>query len=171
MRVPLRSKRRKVQIKKSMAAPEGASSQTPSARFEEILTTAGRVKELGIDDGDDEYEDMETITGQFGDANQAWIQSVTSPLQDLYETGTSKVQDETLEVVLPFLEGNPNGFDVNSHGIPKLQREKHAAFLKNALGSYPAAFAAMDASRPWILYWGLQGLTALGYDVSKYKER
>lgn len=29
----------------------------------------------------------------------------------------------------------------------------------------------MDAARPWILYWSLQGLTCLGEDVSKYQER
>lgn len=145
-----------------MANPE-TSSTTPSSRLEEILSTEDRIEELS----DSDYED---ITEEEM-ANAAYIKSVTSPIRDDLQTETSKVQDETLEVVLPFLEGNPNQFELNIFGLPKLQRANHIKFLKQALGDYPHQFAMMDASRPWLLYWSLQGLTALSYDISEYQER
>lgn len=101
----------------------------------------------------------------------AYLESVKIPIVDSFRTDSSEVQDETLEVVLPFLEGNPNDFPLNDFGIPHLQAEKHVRFLKKALGDYPAPFALMDASRPWLVYWSLQGLSALGYDISEFRER
>ncbi|KAF2264712.1 terpenoid cyclases/Protein prenyltransferase [Lojkania enalia] len=146
-----------------------ASSGKPSSRLEELLSSSKRVEDLSLTD--DEYEDMETISTVLESANATYISSVALPLQDLLTTETSEVQDETLEAILPFLEGNPNGFELNSFGIPKLQRKIHIPFLHHALGDYPPQFAAMDASKPWILYWCLQGLTALGCSVDDYRER
>lgn len=104
-------------------------------------------------------------------ANIAYLESVRSPIKEEYETETSKVEEATHQVILPFLEGNPNDFMLNAYGIPKLQREQHATFLKKVLGDYPAQFAAMDAARPWILYWGLQSMTALGLDIHPYQKK
>lgn len=101
----------------------------------------------------------------------AYLESVKIPIVDSFKTDSSEIQDETLEAVLPFLEGNPNDFPLNEHGIPHLQKEKHIKFLKKALGDYPPPFAMMDASRPWLVYWSLQGLSALGHDISEYRER
>lgn len=151
-----------------MAAPQ-TSFQPSSSRLEEILSAPDRIEELS--DSENDYEDMGTITGQHEDANITYINKVTIPVRDTLETETSEVQDETLETVLPFLQGNPNDFQLNTFGLPKLQREKHVAFLKQCLGNYPAQMAAMDAARPWLVYWSLQGLTALGYDISEYRER
>lgn len=151
-----------------MAAPQPQSSQTPSSRLEEILTDTERIEELS--DSENEYEDMGTAT-QEEQANIAYLESVRIPIQDALQTDSSEVQDETLQFVLPYLEGNPNDFPLNIFGIPQLQRQKHVNFLKHALGDYPHQFAMMDASRPWLVYWSLQGLTALGYDVSEYRER
>ncbi|KAF2178280.1 terpenoid cyclases/Protein prenyltransferase [Zopfia rhizophila CBS 207.26] len=151
-----------------MSAPQ-VSSQTPSSRLEEILTPSSRIEELS--DSEFDYEDMDSVAGESVSEQFPRLNLIASPLKDQLVTETSQVQDEALEAILPFLEGNPNDFELNSFGIPKLQRKKHVAFLNHALGEYPPPFAAMDASRPWIVYWSLQGLTALGEDVSEYRER
>lgn len=91
------------------------------------------------------------------------------PVRDSLQTTTSKVQDETVEVCLPFLDGS-NLAKTNDHGLPHLTRHKHAAFLHKQLGRLPGAFIGADASRPWFLYWCLNALRLLGEDVSSYRE-
>lgn len=145
--------------------PQSSQNPSPSARLEEILDEKIRIQELP--DSDHEYEDITPAE----EAHMAYLESVKIPIVDSFRTDSSEVQDETLEVVLPFLEGNPNDFPLNDFGIPHLQAEKHVRFLKKALGDYPAPFALMDASRPWLVYWSLQGLSALGYDISEFRER
>ena len=54
---------------------------------------------------------------------------------------------------------------------PKLNRKAHVNFLRSKLGSYPWYYAAMDASRPWVFYWALNGLALMGRDISEYTER
>ena len=151
-----------------MAVPLRFTTQTPSSRLEEILDDSDRIEELS--DTDNEYEDMGTATPE-EQANIAYLDSVRIPIRDSYKTETLKVQDETHEIVLPYLEGNPNDFTLNAYGIPKLQRERHAIMLKRIIGDYPPQAAAMDASRPWIVYWGLQSMTALGIDIHPYQKR
>jgi protein farnesyltransferase subunit beta len=170
-RVPLRTKRKKVKIQNQMAGTTREDpSQTPSATFEAILTDrTRRIEELS--DAEDEYEDMGPIVSDEEVLNIAYLKSVTCPIRDGLDTESSKVQDETLEVVLPFLEGNVNEFPLNPFGLPELQRDKHIAFLKQTLGRYPAQMVPMDASRPWLVYWSLQGLSAMGHEISEYRER
>ncbi|KAF2642577.1 CaaX farnesyltransferase beta subunit Ram1 [Massarina eburnea CBS 473.64] len=151
-----------------MADAEISPAQSPSNRLEEILDASDRIEELS--DSENDYEDMGSVT-QEEQANIDYLESVRIPIIDELKTETSEVQDDTLEVVLPFLEGNPNDYPLNIFGIPQLQREKHIAFLKQALGDYPSGFALLDASRPWLVYWSLQGLSALYYDISQYRER
>jgi len=151
-----------------MAAPQPQVSSSPSSRLEEILATNARIEELSDSSG--EYEDMGTATEE-EQANMAYLDSVRIPIKDQLQTDSSEVEAETLEVVLPFLEGNPNDFPLNIFGIPQLQRKKHIAFLKQSLGDYPSGFAMMDASRPWLVYWSLQGMSALGHDISEFQER
>lgn len=92
--------------------------------------------------------------------------------QDELESETSIAQQKTQAECLPLLElDNTQGLPLNSHDLPHLKREAHVVFLKKALHQYPAAYMAMDASRPWFFYWALQGLTALGQDVSEYKQQ
>ena len=155
------------ETKMTSPLPNPAQELSPSSRLEEILNDL-RVEE--IPDSDDDYEDLGTLTKE-EQANMAYLEGVKIPIVDKLKTASSEVQDETLEVVLPFLEGNPNGFPLNAFGIPHLQAEKHIKFLKKALGDYPPPFAMMDASRPWLVYWSLQGLSALGYDISEFRER
>lgn len=151
-----------------MAVPLRFSAQAPSSRLEEISSPSDRIEELS--DSDNEYEDLGTATME-EQAHITYLASVRIPIRDSLETETSQVQDETCETILPYLEGNPNNFSLNAFGIPKLQRERHSAMLKMVLGDYPGKFAMMDASRPWILYWGLQSMTALGLDISAYQKR
>lgn len=157
-----------------MTVPLRSSTQLPSAseRLEEIFSGEDRIEELSDSElgSEDEYEDMGAATLE-EQANIAYLESVRIPIKEDLQTSTSKTQTETLKVVLPFLEGNPNDFPLNSHGIPTLQRKKHVTYLEDALDDYPAGFAMMDASRPWIIYWALQGLTALGEDVSEHQRR
>ncbi|OCL05269.1 terpenoid cyclases/Protein prenyltransferase [Glonium stellatum] len=147
-------------------ASQPTSTQSPSARLQEILSE--RIQELSESE---EVEDMGPEPAESVASQLAKLQLVQSPLKDELVTESSEMQDQTLEDILPFLTENPYEFDLNSHGIPKLQRSKHISFLHHALGSYPARMVVMDAARPWILYWSLQGLTCLGEDVSKYQDR
>ncbi|KAL2016860.1 hypothetical protein VTK56DRAFT_2935 [Thermocarpiscus australiensis] len=91
------------------------------------------------------------------------------PVRDDLVTETSRVQDETVDKCLPFLSGESDLFEYNEHGVPRLDREKHAKFLRQCLGTLPGRFVAADASRPWFLYWSLSALTLLGEDVSSYR--
>lgn len=92
-------------------------------------------------------------------------------LRDTLETGSSDLQDQTIEECLPFLNGSEFKGEVNQHGIPALNRQRHIRFLHKQLGDLPPGFVAADASRPWIFYWCLSALMLFGEDVSVYKER
>lgn len=100
----------------------------------------------------------------------------TPPLiRDVLVTASSSAQDETVQECLPLItnaaESARNPFDVNEHGVPRLDRQQHVEFLEDALGEFPAQFVGADASRPWMVYWGLTGLRLLGEDVSTYRAR
>lgn len=91
------------------------------------------------------------------------------PIKDHLETATSTLQADTVQACLPYLTAEvPDAH--NQHGLPHVYRAKHAAFLRKQLAGLPDQFVAADASRPWWLYWGLNGLRLLGYDVSSYRE-
>jgi hypothetical protein len=178
IRVPLTSKRRKVKVPRNqMAAPQDYYKHLPPADLhrrelsDSDLVVPTRLRELSDSDDDVLYEDMGTVKYQHEANNIYYVNRISCPIQDKLKTETSRVQDETLKVILPYLEGNPNDFPLNIFGIPELQREEHVWFLKKALGSYPAHFSVIDASRPWMVYWSLQGLTALGHDISEFQER
>jgi protein farnesyltransferase subunit beta len=102
-----------------------------------------------------------------------WLDPATFNLfHDDLETTTSEAQEKTEAECVRLLNGKESlGLPLNSHGIPALNRSKHATFLKAMLGELPAPYVAMDASRPWIFYWTMGGLSFLGEDVSSYKQR
>jgi len=85
------------------------------------------------------------------------------------------MQEKTLRECLPLIcvredsDWDPFGF--NQHGVPRLDRERHIEFLKDALGEFPPRFVGVDASRPWMVYWALMGLYLLGEDVTSYRSR
>lgn len=92
------------------------------------------------------------------------------PIWDSLETHSSVQQDATIRECLPLLATEVEGFQYNQHGVPHLDRERHIKFLRKNLGSLPGRFVGLDASRPWILYWCLNGLSILGEDVSGYRD-
>lgn len=96
-------------------------------------------------------------------------------LKDKLTTRTSTDQVETVQECLPYLKGidDPanDPFDFNEHGVLRLNRDEHIEYLKDHLGNFPATYVGIDASRPWIMYWGLMGLYLLGEDVTKYRAR
>jgi protein farnesyltransferase subunit beta len=97
------------------------------------------------------------------------------PIVDRLETHTSELQRRTVEKVLPYLDGTlleASGVAHNDDGVPSINRQLHANFLRRTLTErLPKGFIAADASRPWFLYWCLSGLVLLGEDVSEFRGR
>ena len=93
-------------------------------------------------------------------------------IRDLLRTESSLLQDETAQECLPFLTGAENAtVNHNVFGQPCLERQEHVEFLQDSLEEHSSRFTALDASRAWILYWALAGLSLLGEDVTLYRER
>ncbi|KAL2002027.1 hypothetical protein VTN02DRAFT_780 [Thermoascus thermophilus] len=98
---------------------------------------------------------------------------IPPPIRDSLSTETSRLQDETVDKCLPFLRGiepTQRG-PFNPFGVPALQRDAHVEYLYDSLEEYPSNFVGIDSSRPWMVYWALAGLSMLGEDVSKFRER
>ncbi|KAK4190845.1 protein farnesyltransferase subunit beta [Podospora australis] len=134
-------------------------------------SSAGRTTETNSD-SDSEFVDEEIFINA-RQAASAMIDSLFTqlpPIKDDLVTHTSELQDETVDIVLPFLSGEDEEVQYNEHGVPNLTREKHIQFLQQSLGRLPGRFVAADASRPWFLYWCLSALAMLGEDVSSYRE-
>lgn len=97
------------------------------------------------------------------------------PIRDDLVTQTSRLQDETVQECLPYLAGIHDPIRTREQygpqGLAPLWRAQHADFLHDSLLELPSAFTAYDASRPWIVYWALLGLTLLDQDVTQYRER
>jgi protein farnesyltransferase subunit beta len=83
-------------------------------------------------------------------------------IEEELDTESSDLQLETAEECLPFLKRT---------FPPSLEKTKHVRFLEGSLGRLPAGFAALDASRPWMLYWALSALGALGEDLTEWREK
>ena len=92
------------------------------------------------------------------------------PIRDTLVTDTSQSQDETAEHCLPLHAGASGSFlHLNSHGIPRLNQEKHVRFLNNTIQN--AKYIPYDALRPWVIYWSLTGLSVLGEDLAQWRRR
>lgn len=92
------------------------------------------------------------------------------PIKDSLVTNTSLSQDETARHCLPLhADTSRNFIDINPQGIPRLNQEDHVEFLKDAIQN--AKYIAYDALRPWVVYWSLTGLSVLGEDVEKWRDR
>ncbi|KAK1836638.1 protein farnesyltransferase subunit beta [Podospora conica] len=92
------------------------------------------------------------------------------PVADVLGTHTSQLQQETVDVCLPFLSAEDEKTTYNIHGVPSLLRKNHITFLRKTIRPMPAGFISADASRPWFLYWALAGLGILGDDVSDLRQ-
>lgn len=92
------------------------------------------------------------------------------PIRDPLITNTSISQDETAGHCLPFLAGTSGSLlDLNSQGIPQLNRKDHVRYLRNAIQN--AKYIPYDALRPWVIYWSLTGLSVLGEDLAQWRDR
>ncbi|KAF8456562.1 terpenoid cyclases/protein prenyltransferase alpha-alpha toroid [Terfezia claveryi] len=91
-------------------------------------------------------------------------------LRDSLETKTSIDQDAVADGCVK-IHSDP------LNPLHHLNREAHIEFLEVGLGidedgeQLSPNFVALDASRPWILYWCLIGLYCLGVDLAPYRER
>ncbi|KAL2835143.1 terpenoid cyclases/protein prenyltransferase alpha-alpha toroid [Aspergillus cavernicola] len=94
-------------------------------------------------------------------------------IRDALITETTELQSETLNKCLPFLTGSHSSQKdpLNRYGVPPLKRDEHIGYLYDSLEDYPSGFVGLDASRPWMVYWALAGLSLLGEDVTKYRQR
>ena len=156
--------------------------------LDEEMQNRSRIEELSSDD--DGYEDVEEDSddvngipfpdkGSFKSTRTPetelppWLQTATLGLfHDDFVTTTTEAQDKVTAECIPFLLGDDTqGLDLNSHGIPHLRRAQHAKFLLAQLGDLPAPYQVVDASRPWLFYWSLVGLSLLGEDVFSYRDR
>jgi hypothetical protein len=62
--------------------------------------------------------------------------------------------------------------DIGERGVPRLNRPRHTRFVRAALTArFPHAFVGLDASRPWLMYWGLTASSVLGVDVTEHRGR
>lgn len=176
-----------------------SSSQSPSNKLDELFDSSARIEELSsasedeiaqqkaqekeqggeeTDESSNDEDDGQNVHGWMANkvhtANLPHLFAHPSILQDTLVTETSEKQQKVMRDVLDILTNTDEAQEIherNSHGLPRLQRLKHIKFLRQVLGNYPPPYQAMDASRPWLLYWALAGLTSLGVDVSGYKER
>lgn len=60
---------------------------------------------------------------------------------------------------------------LGSHDDFRLFREKHALYLTKNMNNLPPGFAALDASRPWMIYWITHALYLLDAEpTDKYAD-
>ena len=154
-------------------------------RLEELIQNKARIEELPSDDEDPTFEDVNSsdsgppFPGKISTKSRLsstlppWLQKATLNLfHDDLVTVTSEAQDKVKAECLPLLTlADTKGLPLNPYGIPALRREAHKKFLLKQLDRLPAPYAVMDASRPWIFYWTMAGLSFLGDDVSGFRRR
>ncbi|ANB12627.1 protein farnesyltransferase [Sugiyamaella lignohabitans] len=97
---------------------------------------------------------------------------MASKLKAVFESPTLIAQLETERACRPLLPDNDG-----SDSDPELQdlgsllnTEKHIKFLRTILkGPLPAGFRALDASKPWLIYWCCNALAILGNGIDDLK--
>jgi protein farnesyltransferase subunit beta len=52
-----------------------------------------------------------------------------------------------------------------------LRKAEHSAFLASSLFKLPAGYVALDASRPWLLFWTLHSIDLLGIAIDDNVKR
>ncbi|KAI9876552.1 MAG: CAAX farnesyltransferase (FTase) subunit beta [Pleopsidium flavum] len=169
-----------------------SANQSSLDNTEHVLSSADRQNYNGIPDSwgliDEPVRDLSsdedviylfprgnTMAAQTSGPPVPELFTTLPPIRDFLNTDSSRQQDCTIQECLPYLSGTENPkrspFEFNAHGLPRLEREKHIAYLRGSLGQLPAGYVVADASRPWMLYWALTGLYLLGEDVSQYRNQ
>lgn len=97
------------------------------------------------------------------------------PIADNLRTRTTDLQNDTIEECVPLLNAinHPasNPFNFDETGLPYLQKRAHIDFVHDGLDQLPPQFVAMDASRPWLMYWSLLSLYIMGEEVADFRAR
>ncbi len=164
---PTRYRHRAVFIRTTKRRPavDGEMETVDDTVDEEITISQGR-------DDCAESDTTSTPTDPYTQPPMIPDHFTRAPLvRDGLVTDTSEDQDETAESCLAAAAGVRAANPVNRHGVPHLDRARHARFLHQSLGALPGTFLGYDASRPWILFWCLNGLWLLGEDVAPYRTR
>lgn len=86
---------------------------------------------------------------------------------DDYPTASSEEQKKVEDSVDAFFKTSQAAVRLED-GCPRLQRERHVAYLMKGLSHLPKAYQDLDASRPWLCYWILHSLELL--EVTLYSE-
>ena len=88
---------------------------------------------------------------------------------DDHPTRTSNEQLETERRVDQVVQDWKSPPPPSIHRLPPpsltLLRDTHVHFLLRSLELLPSDYASLDASRPWLIYWSLQSLSALLYPI------
>lgn len=162
-----------------------SSSSAPSETFERLLYGDQHIHQPRFVTEEPLHADSAAVDPVPGTSSSSFVMSTKTarasmvpdlftqlpPCRDLHMTESSQDQDETIQECLPFLSGLYPGVEYNDHGVPRLDRGRHIAFLHKSLGRLPSGYVAADASRPWMFYWALAGLATMGEDVSGYRQR
>ncbi|GMR59105.1 hypothetical protein PMAYCL1PPCAC_29300 [Pristionchus mayeri] len=72
-----------------------------------------------------------------------------------------KVECEVSSIVAQFISTR-----AELEKSPHFNREMHIAFIMSSLKQLPTSYQGLDASRPWLCYWGVHSLNILGYQIS-----
>ncbi|XP_037500289.1 protein farnesyltransferase subunit beta [Rhipicephalus sanguineus] len=86
---------------------------------------------------------------------------------DDYPTASSEEQKKVEDSVDAFFKTSQAAVRLEE-GCPRLQRERHVAYLMKGLSHLPKAYQDLDASRPWLCYWILHSLELL--EITLYSE-
>ncbi|MCJ1408903.1 hypothetical protein MMC19_002980 [Ptychographa xylographoides] len=174
---------RKVIKATSRARRKVQFTHNPSRAHTRSSRSHDQSSQRSIDRGDalsesDAVRSRSSQAGMGSDTSQPdvpWLFTSTPLIKDHLVTETSILQNSTVAGCLPFLVGTANPgtslLEFNAHGLPYLERQIHIEFLLASLEKLPSGFVPYDASRPWIVYWALTGLSLLGKDISPYQER
>ncbi|TLD14434.1 uncharacterized protein PgNI_04205 [Pyricularia grisea] len=156
----------------NMDSSSSVATSTSSSSKHRFVRSSEESPSAGSDDIEEVIMTPGVATGRVQPAVSVAIPDLFTqlpPVKDDLATSTSKTQDETVAICLPYLAGGDANADVehNNHGVPHIDRKKHVRFLRNMLKQLPAPFIAADASRPWFLYWSLNAMAILGEDVKE----
>lgn len=159
---------------KHQARSRKTSSIAKQTSKENLVQSAGsQSHSLPLHNQTTRRDKMATATHQAPQPGVPPLFTQFPAIHDDLITETQRVQDDTARLCLPFLSGVapsvPGPF--NEYGVPRLYRDDHIAYLYDALEEYPEGFVALDASRPWMVYWALTGLYLLGEDVTRFRKR
>ena len=78
---------------------------------------------------------------------------------DSHPTATLHEQEETEQLIKHLLETTA---PLDGSQPTTLRVGEHNAFLANGLFKLPAPYVALDASKPWLLFWTFQSMDILG---------